>query len=140
MKNLFLFVLLMFFTFSSAQSIFGKWKTVDDETGEEKSIIEIYEKGGKAFGKVVEILRADRQDALCDKCEGDEHNQPILGLHLIKNMTKDGDYFKKGTIFDPTKGKKYKCRLFVDPDEPNKLQVRGYIGFFYATQYWIRVE
>ena len=139
MKSVFLLVTLMFFTFGSAQSVFGKWKTVDDETGEEKSIIEIFEKNGKVFGKVIEIL-TNNPDAVCSKCEGTEKNQPILGLHLIKEMTKDGKYYKNGTIFDPNKGKKYKCRLYVDPEKPNQLQVRGYIGFLYKSQYWIRVN
>ena len=40
------FFLLISFSMSS-QSIFGKWKTIDDETGEEKSVVEIYEKEGK---------------------------------------------------------------------------------------------
>ena len=41
---------------TQAQDIFGKWKTVDDETGAHKSIVEIYEKKGKVFGRVIEIL------------------------------------------------------------------------------------
>lgn len=140
MKQFFLFLVLISFSVASSQSVLGKWKTVDDETGEEKSVIEVYEKEGAVFGKVVEILRSDKRDALCDMCEGNEYNKPVLGLNIIKNMIASGKYYKSGTVFDPTKGKKYKCRLFVDPENPNKLQVRGYIGFLYATQYWIRVK
>lgn len=124
----------------NAQGVFGKWKTVDDQTGEQKSVFEIYEKDGKVFGKIVKIMNPDEQEALCEKCEGEDYNKPILGLDLIKNLKKDGKYYKGGTVFDPEKGKEYKCRLYVDPAEPNKLQVRGYLAFFYATQYWIRVE
>ena len=121
----------------SAQSILGKWRTVDGQTGEEKSIVEIFERDGKIFGKIVEILNPENKDALCEKCEGPEKNRPVLGLELIKNMVKDGKYFKQGTIFDPEHGKKFRCRLKLTND-PNILQVRGYVAFLYATQYWIR--
>jgi len=140
--KVFLFLFLMFvLPFSvSAQSIFGKWKTVDGETGEEKSIVEIYEDNGKIFGKVVDILDPKKRDALCKKCHGDEYNTPVMGLVLIKSMKKVGNVYKGGTIFDPERGKKYRCRLAIDKDNPDLLQVRGYISFLYASQYWIRVK
>ena len=54
-------------------------------------------------------------------------------------MTKEGRYYKNGTIFDPEHGKKYKCRLMLT-ENPDILQVRGYIAFLYASQYWQRVK
>lgn len=135
-------VLIICFLISSSgysQNIFGKWKTIDGQTGEEKSIVEIYEKNGKIFGKIVEILNPKQHGVLCEKCEGNEKNKPVLGLELIKNMIQVGKYYKKGTIFDPEYGKKFKCRLMLT-DDPDVLQVRGYVAFLYATQYWLRVE
>ncbi len=140
MQKYFSLILILVVPFLSvAQDVFGKWKTVDDETGEEKSIVEIYEDNGKVYGKIVDILNPERKGAICEKCEGEEKNKPVLGLVLIKNMSKDGDYYTSGTIFDPERGKKYKCRLAVDKEDKNTLQVRGYIAFLYATQYWKRV-
>jgi hypothetical protein len=49
-----LFVSCVFY--SQNKGVLGKWKTIDDETGETKSIVEIYEKSGKIYGKVIEIL------------------------------------------------------------------------------------
>lgn len=121
-----------------SQDIFGKWKTVDDETGEEKSIVEIYKENGKVYGKIIDILNPKNKNALCEKCKGDEKNKPVLGLVLIKGMEKDGEYYKNGTIFDPENGKEYTCRLALEGT--NTLQVRGYLAFFYATQYWKRVS
>jgi len=89
---------------------------------------------------IVEILNPDRKDALCEKCEGDEKNKPIVGLTIIKDMRKSGDEYKSGTIFDPQKGKEYKCKLWVDEDDANTLNVRGYIAFLYRTQNWYRVK
>jgi len=133
----FLVFVLSFSMYS--QSIIGKWKTIDGVSGVEKSIVEIYKENGKLFGKIVDILDPNDKDALCEKCKDDNYNKPILGLVLIKNMQKDGDYYRKGTIFDPEHGKTFKCRLKLT-DNQDVLQVRGYIAFLYATQYWERVK
>ena len=139
-KTILLFLLFMFSLSISSQSIIGKWKTIDDESGIEKSIVEIYKKNGKIFGKIIDILNPEHVDALCEKCEGDEYNAPVMGLVLLKDMNKEGSYYKGGTIFDPERGKKYKCRLFIEKDNPDVLQVRGYIAFLYASQYWKRIK
>lgn len=139
MFKVLLLVLLIPLTINS-QNIFGKWKTIDDETGEAKSTVEIYEQNGQVFGKIIEIYNSKNRDALCTNCEGANYNKPVLGLTIIKNLTQDGNYFKNGTIFDPEDGKTYKCRLSLDEDNPDILLVRGYISFFYATQYWERID
>ncbi|WP_204345664.1 DUF2147 domain-containing protein [Psychroserpens algicola] len=142
MKNkywLLIVVLLMSLSINS-QSILGQWKTVDDKTGEEKSIVEIYMKNGKVYGKIVDIFDPEKRDLPCQFCEGADYNQPILGLNIIKEMTKSGNAYKNGTITNPEDGKVYDCRLKLDEDDVNKLQVRGYVAFFYRTQYWIRVN
>lgn len=140
MKRLVLQFLVFVLSFSMySQSIIGKWKTIDGVSGVEKSIVEIYKENGKLFGKIVDILDPNDKDALCKKCKDDDYNKPLLGLVLIKNMQKDGDYYRKGTIFDPEHGKTFKCRLKLT-DNQDVLQVRGYIAFLYATQYWERVK
>ena len=128
-------------TFSlSAQNILGQWKTIDDETGEAKSIVEIYEEDGKVYGKIVEIFDKSRRDLPCKFCKGEDYNKPILGLVIIKDMEQtETNLYKSGTITNPEDGKVYTCRLKLD-DDPNRLQVRGYVAFFYRTQYWVRVE
>ena len=137
-KHFLILVFLVSFS-GQAQDIFGQWKTIDDQTGEAKSIVEIYKRDGKVFGKIVSILNPEVKDALCLKCEGEDKNKPVLGFELIKNMTKEGRYYKNGTIFDPEHCKKYKCRLMLT-ENPDILQVRGYIAFLYASQYWQRVK
>ncbi len=125
---------------ASAQDVIGKWKTMDDETGEAKSIVEIYKNNGKIYGKVVEILNPAKKDATCTECPGADKGKPILGLVIIKNLEKDGDEYNDGTIMDPNNGKVYKC--YIELDGPNKLDVRGYIGFSLLgrTQTWTRVN
>jgi len=141
MKKFVLILGVLLISFSiSAQDIFGKWKTIDDQTGEAKSVVEIYKKDGKVYGKVVEIFDKSKSDALCIECEDDKYNKPILGMEIISGAVKEDEYYKKGTILDPQDGKVYKLRLSLDEDDSNVLMVRGYIGFFYATQYWERYK
>nr|WP_298904330.1 DUF2147 domain-containing protein [uncultured Psychroserpens sp.] len=143
MKNnkYYLVVLILLMTLTvSAQSVLGKWKTVDDETGEEKSIVEIYKENGKIYGKIIEIFDPEKRDLPCKFCKGDDYNKPVLGLKIIKDMVKSGNAYKKGTITNPEDGKTYECRLKLDGDNNDRLQVRGYIAFFYRTQYWLRVQ
>lgn len=132
--------LLCFSTVLFAQDVTGKWKTIDDNTGEAKSIVNIYKEDGKVYGKVVEILNEEKKDALCKDCSGEDKGKPIQGLVIIKGLEKDGDEYTDGKILDPSTGKLYKC--YIALEEPNKLKVRGYVGFSLLgrTQYWHRVE
>jgi uncharacterized protein (DUF2147 family) len=136
-NNLLLLILILANLQLNAQNILGKWKTIDDETGEPKSVVEIYEKEGKIYGKIVDILTKNR-DAICKKCDGENKDQPILGLEIINGLEKDEDIYEGGTILNPENGKIYKCRLKLEEDT-DTLQVRGYVAFIYKTQYWKRV-
>jgi uncharacterized protein (DUF2147 family) len=125
---------------SVSAQVTGKWKTIDDETGEAKSIVEIYEQNGKIYGKVVEILNPAKKDSKCTKCEGADKDKPIDGLVIIKGLTKDGDEYTDGDILDPKKGKLYSCTIKLDGKD--KLSVRGYVGIsmFGRSQTWSRVK
>ena len=124
-KIIFAFVALFFATLSYAQ-IEGKWKTIDDETGQEKSIVEIFKKSdGKYYGKVTQLL-IKPANPNCVDCKDDRKNKPILGMEVVRGLKKDGNEFTGGTITDPKTGKTYKCTITRSGD---KLNVRGYIGF-----------
>jgi len=125
---------------SIAQDILGQWKTIDDVTGVEKSIVEIYKEDGKVYGKIIEIFNKSKRDLLCGSCEGKDYKKPVLGLVIIKNMERKESTYKNGTITNPDDGKIYTCRLKLDDNNPNRLEVRGYVAFFFRTQYWVRVE
>ena len=88
-----IYLFLIFTQLSYCQNIIGKWKTIDDSTGKEKSIVEIYEKAGKYFGKITQLYDVASQNKKCDKCEGENKNKPIIGLVINKNMIKDGVVF-----------------------------------------------
>ena len=136
-----IFVFAACFTFSVAysQTVFGTWKTQDDETNEEKSHIEIYEAGGKLYGKVVKLLR-ERPDRLCDKCPGDRKDQPVLNMIILVNMLLKDGMWQSGNILDPEKGKGYNCKMWLKEGDRKTHDGRGYLGLFYRTQYWNRVQ
>ena len=122
-----------------AQSPVGLWKTIDDETGNAKSHVEIYEVDGKLHGKVVKLL-ADASTTVCENCTGDKKNQPIQGMEILSGLTKYKDYWSYGKILDPANGKTYKCSVWTEGND--KLKLRGYIGIsaLGRNQEWHRVE
>ncbi|WP_223446116.1 DUF2147 domain-containing protein [Polaribacter litorisediminis] len=141
MKKIFLlFVIVSMSVSINAQTIFGKWHSKNDTTGEVDSVIEVYEKEGKAFAKIIEIKNPDRKTAVCDLCEGKNKNAPILGLNILTGLEKDDNEWSGGEILDPRNGKIYKC--YIELVKPNKLKLRGYIGvaLFGKTAYWERAE
>lgn len=118
-------------------AITGNWKTIDDETNEPKSIVQIFEKDGKYYGKIVKLFRkpGEEPNPICDDCDADDDrkDQPVLGMEIIRDLVEDGEEYADGTILDPKDGKIYDCKLWV---EDGKLKVRGYIAFFFRTQTW----
>ena len=140
MKKLSLLFLLIGSFQMQAQTVLGKWKTIDDKTGQAKSVVEVYENNGKVYGEIIEIFDATKRNRKCDKCEGSDKNKPVLGLVIIKNLTKDATQYNGGKILDPETGNVYKCILKLVGKE--KLEVRGYMGFSLIgrSQTWIRVK
>ncbi|MBL8323784.1 MAG: DUF2147 domain-containing protein [Rubrivivax sp.] len=119
----------------------GLWKTIDDETKQEKSYVRISEAGGVLSGKVEKLLDPTKQDAKCDKCTDARKDKPVIGMTIVEGVKKNDDeaYWDGGSILDPNNGKTYKVRL-TPKDGGKALEVRGFIGPFYRNQTWVRVE
>ncbi|MEA1786885.1 DUF2147 domain-containing protein [Arenibacter sp. GZD96] len=135
------FIFLFFFVLiAKAQSILGQWKTVDDRHNLEKAVIEVYKENGNYHGKVIKILEKGKTEATCEKCSDERKGQPILGMKIIENLQENGKgQYKGNTLFDPEQAMTFKCKIWLNPDNPNELKVRGYLALFYRTQTWIRV-
>ena len=127
---------LVSFAQSSAE---GRWKTIDDETGKVKSIVEITEAAnGTLQGTVVEVLQSDRgPNPTCDKCKGANKDKPIKGMTILWDLKKDGDQWSGGTVLDPAKGKTYKSKIEL-LDGGKKLGMSGCIAFICRQQVWVR--
>ena len=41
----------------AADTLVGQWKTVDEKSGAVQSVVEIYDQGGKLFGKIVSLTK-----------------------------------------------------------------------------------
>ena len=123
----------------------GLWKTVDDSTKKEKSLVRIVESGGVYTGRVEKVIDPDSpKDAVCKDCTDDRKDKPVVGMTIIRNMKPsagDKNVFEGGDVLDPNKGKVYSAKLTL-VDGGKKLDVRGYIGMpmLGRTQTWQRVE
>jgi uncharacterized protein (DUF2147 family) len=121
----------------------GLWKTIDDETKQEKSFVRLTEEGGVISGKVEKIIDPTKQDEVCDQCTDSRKGQRKLGMTIVEGVKKSADepYWDGGTILDPNNGKVYKVRL-TPKDGGKVLEVRGYIGMplLGRTQVWQRAE
>lgn len=135
MRYLLLLILLLGFMPAQAD-ITGLWRSVDDETGEARSIIEIYKKNDMYYGQVKEILDP-KAATVCRACEGEQKDTPIVGMLVMTDMQLVDGQYVGGMIFDPAKAKVYRCKLWL---ENGRLKVRGYLGFLYRTQTWYRVQ
>ncbi|MBC3917563.1 DUF2147 domain-containing protein [Undibacterium sp. CY18W] len=126
------------------ESPVGLWKSIDDKSGKPKALIRITETGGELQGKIEKLfLEADapEKNPKCDKCEGANKDQPIVGMTILSGLKKDGDEYSGGKILDPGNGKLYSSKLSVIENN-KKLNVRGYIGapMFGRTQTWLREQ
>ncbi len=140
-KSIFLLLVLCCAIFSmKAQSVFGKWKSIDPETGKDEAIIEIYKENDKAYAKIIDIIKPEDKDKVCIYCKGKNKGKPILGLVILDGLKEKGNEWSDGKSLDPKNGNYYKC--YITLVNNSKLKLRGFIGIslFGRTEYWYRVE
>lgn len=141
LKTIVLICFVCFGHILSGQSVFGKWKTIDDRTGNPKGIINIYEKDGLMYGYVEKILQPGKEDSTCTKCEDELKDKPVVGMEIITAAKKQEDGEWKGKrLFDPEQAMTFRCKIWLNPENSNELKVRGYLAFIYRTQTWLRVQ
>jgi uncharacterized protein (DUF2147 family) len=119
----------------------GLWRHIDDETKTEKSLVRITESGGVLTGKVEKMADPAKATANCEKCTDERKGKPIVGMTILRGVkpSTDAGAWEGGDILDPNNGKVYRVRM-APQDGGKTLQVRGYLGPFYRTQVWQRVE
>lgn len=142
MKTKIITLLILFITvFINAQTVLGKWNSKDEKTGEIDSVVEIYEKDGKVFAKIIDIKDPTLRGTLCTLCKGSKKNKPTLGMHILYKLEqKKYNKWSGGYGLDPRTGNYF--NVYIKLVKPNKLKVRGYAGIplFGKTVYWYRVE
>lgn len=131
-----------------ADRIIGYYLTFDDETGKEKSQVQIFvASNGMYYGKIVWL----KEPNINGKAKTDSDNpdkklqsRPLLGMQLLKGFTyneKKGEW-SEGSIYNPNGGKTYNCFMTFESD--TKLKIRGFIGSSWMglgkTAYWTKEE
>ena len=121
----------------------GLWRTIDDKSGKEKSLVRVTESNGQLQLTIEKLFREPGEDPnpLCDKCPGEKKNKPVIGMQIGSGLKRDGDVWSGGEILDPQNGKTYRCKVWLE-DKGKKLNVRGFIGVSVLgrTQIWLREE
>jgi uncharacterized protein (DUF2147 family) len=132
-------------------SVVGVWATPlgTDDGG---ARIEVYERDGKYFGKIIwleiPVYPADDEQGMAGQEKVDRENpdeslrtRPIMGLEMMFDFEYVGDgKWKSGTIYAPDEGKTYKCKMALEGNDT--LKVRGYIGvsLLGRTDVWTRYQ
>ena len=141
MRKIGILALLLLAISAQAQisKILGDWKTVDDKTGERRSVVTIYKgSDGLYYGKISKMLMYTDMDLKCDQCKGEDHNAPIEGLVIIRGMKAENGELVGGKVLDPESGKFYYGKIYL---KDGKLVLRGSLdkrGFLGRNQTWIR--
>jgi uncharacterized protein (DUF2147 family) len=119
------------------------WQTVSDRTGQPDGLVRIVEANGEYIGTVIAVFSPPAPDAhpLCESCQGELKDKPIVGMIILQGVRRSGDGYSAGRILDPDEGRVYKCRVAL-LDGGRKLEIRGYVGLplFGRSQTWTRKE
>ena len=126
--------------YAQANQMLGNWKTVDDKTGEIRSIVNIYRgSDGLYYGKIAKMLIGPK-DVRCTECKGEDHNAPLEGMVIIRGMHEEKGELRGGKVLDPESGKFYYGNIYL---KDGKLVLRGSLdklGALGRNQTWLRAK
>lgn len=142
------FINILYSNGYSKENVSGYWKTFNIKSKQPEAIVKIYARGGLLYGKIIELSqekinelkRINEFPPKCRKCKGKFKDQDIIGLNFVYDLKNEGNIWVDGKIIDPETGKIYKAKIWVDSKDSKKLMVRVYLGPFYKTQIWKRVD
>ena len=126
--------------------IVGYYLTYDDETGAEKSQVQIFKStNGKYYGKIVWLKEPNKngKPKVDDKNpEVKLQNRPVMNLEILKGFSfdKSNEEWNDGSIYNPASGKTYSC--YINFESATKIKIRGFIGASWMglgkTAYWTK--
>lgn len=147
MRKVFVFIVgvFMLFAFSGLSqaadpTLAGVWSTPilkGKDKGKERSHVEIYEKDGVYYGKIVKLSTVP-ENALCTKCKKERKDKPLMGMLILWGLKKEAGRYVDGKVLDVEDGKEYKCSVVLM--SPEKLKVTASFLFISESHYWTRVK
>ncbi len=120
----------------------GTWITVSDKTHDRSGMVNIYERNGKLYGKVIKIFPGSGRNpaAICDQCPAPFKNKPVMNMVILWDFIPQQEgVWGNGHIMDTKTGDIYQSTLTLI-EGGKQLQVRGYWGIFWRTQVWTRAH
>lgn len=126
---------------SAPDSPVGRWKTIDDKTGQAKATVEIREANGELEGHIIQLFHPPVPHPECIKCTGALKNEPVMGMRILWGMRQNGSEWTGGHVLDPESGNIYHCTIAVE-QSGKVLRLRGYVGLsvFGRTEKWLRLD
>ncbi len=124
------------FAADSGDAINGTWLTADGT-----SKVQISDANGVVEGHVVWLKDPQGTDGQpkADRLNPDAslRSRPVMGLPVLTGFHYAGNNtWEGGTVYTPSAGKSYQCKLMLAPDGSLKLTVGG--GVFGRTLTWTR--
>ncbi len=104
----------------------GLWEPLDS-SGKPLGLIRIFEVNGLYYGRIEPSSPTDDRTALCTHCMDERHNQPIIGLVLMRHLRPQNGEYVGGDILDPDTGRIWGCTLRLT-DGGRRLIMRGFLG------------
>jgi uncharacterized protein (DUF2147 family) len=117
----------------------GLWEAFDND-GQSEGLIRIFEVKGLYYGRIEPSSPTDDRNARCTRCTDDRHNQPIIGLVLLRHLRPENGEYVGGDILVPDTGHIWSCTMRLT-DGGRQLIMRGFLGIslFGSSQTWKRV-
>jgi len=147
MKKTFIFAVAVFilmavsgFSIAADQSIVGVWSLPilkGKDKGRERSQVEIFEKDGIYYGKIVKLVTVPA-NSLCTKCKKDRKDKPLMGMLILWDLKKEAGRYAGGKIYEVEEGTEYKCS--ITQMAPDKLKITACLLFLCESHYWTRVR
>ncbi len=124
----------------NGEGIAGLWETIDDRYNQVKAHVKLQVIGNELTGTIQKIFLLPHEGnyPICVECDGHLKNKPIVGMKFMYGFIEDGEDWNNGHILDPANGVTYWAKFWLK--DKDRLMIRGYLGPFYRTQEWKRIQ
>ena len=141
-KLFFLFLFMATAVFGQAQvgKMIGQWNTYDDNTGDMRSTVRIYEENGTYQAEIITLYEKDANGKYkVMTAPYPKEYEGVVGTKLFSEMIVHGSHLK-GKIYDPESQKTYHGKVTYKA-KTDELVLRGSLdkaGLLGRSQIWKR--